>query len=189
MENFRKKIISWGAKLLLGLLIISFALWGIGDYTMGGKDGDEIIAQVGDQTISGRDLKFRVNNSVDRMRKIFGEKVSSEQLMAMGVIDQTLDNLIEESLFTQYAQKLGLVISDEILGTEIRTDKQFLDSSGKFHRDKFRQLINRLGYNEKTFMELYRKELIQRQLLSTINFAEVKPKQLLNDLAQHRGER
>ena len=53
MENFRKKIISWGAKLLLGLLIISFALWGIGDYTMGGKDGDEIIAQVGDQTISG----------------------------------------------------------------------------------------------------------------------------------------
>ena len=189
MENFRKKIISWGAKLLLGLLIISFALWGIGDYTMGGKDGDEIVAQVGDQAISGRDLKFRVNNSVDRMRKIFGEKVSSEQLMAMGVIDQTLDNLIEESLFTQYAQKLGLVISDEILGTEIRTDKQFLDSSGKFHRDKFRQLINRLGYNEKTFMELYRKELIQRQLLSTINFAEVKPKQLLNDLAQHRGER
>jgi len=189
MENFRKKIISWGAKLLLGLLIISFALWGIGDYTMGGKDSDEIIAQVGDHTISGRDLKFRVNNSVDRMRKIFGEKVSSEQLMAMGVIDQTLDNLIEESLFTQYAQKLGLVISDEILGTEIRTDKQFLDSSGKFHRDKFRQLINRLGYNEKTFMELYRKELIQRQLLSTINFAEVKPKQLLNDLAQHRGER
>ncbi len=189
MENFRKKIISWGAKLLLGLLIISFALWGIGDYTMGGKDGDEIVAQVGDQTISGRDLKFRVNNSVDRMRKIFGEKVSSEQLMAMGVIDQTLENLIEESLFTQYSQKLGLIISDEILGTEIRTDKQFLDSSGKFHRDKFRQLINRLGYNEKTFMELYRKELIQRQLLSTINFAEVKPKQLLNDLVQHRGER
>ena len=64
MENFRKKIISWGAKLLLGLLIISFALWGIGDYTMGGKDSDETIAQVGDHTISGRDLKFRVNNSV-----------------------------------------------------------------------------------------------------------------------------
>ena len=42
MENFRKKILSWGAKLLLGLLIISFALWGIGDYTMGGKDENEI---------------------------------------------------------------------------------------------------------------------------------------------------
>ena len=189
MENFRKKILSWGAKLLLGLLIISFALWGIGDYTMGGKDENEIIAQVGDQKISGSDLKFRVNNSIDRMRTLFGEKVSTEQLMAMGVIDQTLDSLIEESLFTQYSQKLGLIISDDILGAEIKTDKQFLDSSGKFHRDKFRQLINRLGYNEKTFMELYRKELIQRQLLSAINFALVKPKQLLNDLVQHRGEK
>ena len=60
MENFRKKILSWGAKLLLGLLIISFALWGIGDYTMGGKDENEIIAQVGDQKIGRASCRERV---------------------------------------------------------------------------------------------------------------------------------
>ena len=47
LGSFREKILSWGAKVLFGLLIISFGLWGIGDYNISGSNGNDAIAEVG----------------------------------------------------------------------------------------------------------------------------------------------
>ena len=47
LGSFREKILSWGAKVLFGLLIISFGLWGIGDYNISGSNANDAIAEVG----------------------------------------------------------------------------------------------------------------------------------------------
>ena len=69
--NFREKLLSWGAKLLLGLIIISFALWGIGDYTTNTGGDGQIVAEIGEQEISSRELESQIQGleTVDKYQK------------------------------------------------------------------------------------------------------------------------
>ena len=80
LGNFREKILSWGAKLLLGLLIISFGLWGIGDYTTNTGGDDQIVAEIGGQEISSRELESQIQVSISRMREILGQNITNERL-------------------------------------------------------------------------------------------------------------
>ena len=79
LGNFRERILSWGAKLLLGLLIISFGLWGIGDYTTNTGGEDQIVAEIGGQEISSRELESQIQVSISRMREILGQNITNEQ--------------------------------------------------------------------------------------------------------------
>ena len=59
LDTFRRGSKGWTAKILLGLLVLSFAVWGIADIFTGGQRGGA-LATVGDQ----RDLVRRVQPRV-----------------------------------------------------------------------------------------------------------------------------
>ena len=119
LGNFREKILSWGAKLLLGLLIISFGLWGIGDYTTNTGGDDQIVAEIGGQEISSRELESQIQVSISRMREVLGQNITNEQALAFGIVDQTLNGMVQEIIFSEGARNTGLIISDDLLNQEI----------------------------------------------------------------------
>ena len=119
LRNFREGILSWGAKILLGLLIISFGLWGIGDYTTGGGN-KRAVAEVGERQITDRELEDQVLNAFAKMRQILGGNVTDAQIRSMGIVDQTLNRMIEEQLFLEGARETGLMINDQLLRQVIR---------------------------------------------------------------------
>ena len=164
LGNLREKILSWGAKILLGLLIVSFALWGIGDYTTGNLGKDETVATIGEREISSRELKTQVDLSILRMRQVLGQELTNEQAISLGIVDQTLKGIVQETLLSEGAGEAGLMVGDESLGIAIRNDRQFKNRDGRFDRSIFQQALNRSGLNENSFAELYRKELLQEQL-------------------------
>ena len=189
LGNFRKKILSWGAKILFALLIISFGLWGIGDYTTGGGGNSEAVAEVGNRQITGQELKLRINKTLARMRQIVGQNFTNEQARSLGIVDQTLNSMIRENLFLEGADEVGLIINDHLMGQEIRDDKQFKNAGGQFDRDTFYQVLNRAGLNEASFSDLYRNELLQKQLLSTIELGLSVPISLTESIYRYRKER
>jgi len=189
LGNFREKILSWGAKLLLGLLIISFGLWGIGDYTTNPGGDDQIVAEIGGQEISSRELESQIQVSISRMREILGQNITNEQALSLGIVDQTLNGMVQETIFAEGASNTGLIISDDLLNQEIRGDKQFNNRAGQFDRNVFQQSINRAGYSEGTYVNLYRRELLQKQLLSAFEYGISVPAALTDSVLRYRNER
>ena len=114
------------------MLIISFGLWGIGDYNYSGSNANDSIAEVGGRAISARELDAEVQNAMARMRRLLGQDFSDEQARALGIIDQTLDTLVRKNVFIAGADKTGLIVNDEVLGQAIRNDDQKLPQVGKF---------------------------------------------------------
>ena len=167
LGSFREKILSWGAKVLFGLLIISFGLWGIGDYNYSGSNANDAIAEVGGRAISGRDLEAEVQNAMARMRRLLGQDFSDEQARALGIIDQSLDTLVRKNVFIAGAEKTGLIVNDEVLGQAIRNDDQF-KAAGQFDRQAFFQALNAAGLSEQAFASMYRVQLLQNQLICLV---------------------
>jgi len=188
LGTFREKILSWGAKILFALLIVSFGLWGIGDYNISGSSGNDAVAEVGDRPITGRELDTQVQNAMSRMRRLLGPDFSDEQARAMGIIDQTLNSLVQQNLFVEGARSAGLIVSDELLGQEIRDDDQF-KHGGQFNRNAFFQALNNAGLSEAAFAALYRSQLLQTQLLSSVDVGLAVPASLADTIYRYRNEK
>ena len=188
LGSFREKILSWGAKVLFGLLIISFGLWGIGDYNISGSNANDAIAEVGGRAISARDLDAEVQNAMARMRRLLGQDFSDEQARALGIIDQTLDTLVRKNVFIAGADKTGLIVNDEVLGQAIRNDDQF-KTAGQFDRQAFFQALTAAGLSEPAFVSMYRVQLLQNQLLSPIQLGLKVPASLTDQVYRYRKEK
>ncbi|MDG2033768.1 MAG: SurA N-terminal domain-containing protein, partial [Rhodospirillales bacterium] len=188
LGSFREKILSWGVKILFGLLIISFGLWGIGDYNMSGSNANDAIAEVGGRSITGRDLDTEVQNAMTRMRRLLGPDFSDEQARSLGIIDQTLKTLVRKNVFIAGAEKTGLIVNDDALGQAIRNDDQF-KTGGQFDRQAFFQALNTAGLSEAAFSSLYRVQLLQNQLLSPIQLGVTVPASLTDRVYRYRKER
>ena len=188
LGSFREKILSWGAKVLFGLLIISFGLWGIGDYNYSGSNANDAIAEVGGRAISGRELDAEVQNAMARMRRLLGQDFSDEQARALGIIDQTLDTLVRKNVFIAGAEKTGLIVNDEVLGQAIRNDDQF-KTAGQFDRQAFFQALTAAGLSEPAFVSMYRVQLLQNQLLSPIQLGLKVPASLTGQVYRYRKEK
>lgn len=187
LGSFREKILSWGAKILFGLLIISFGLWGIGDYNMSGSNSNDAIAEVGDRSITGRDLDTEVQNAMSRMRRLLGPDFSDEQARSLGIIDQTLNTLVRKNIFIVGAERTGLIVDDELLGRAIRNDDRF-QTGGQFDRQAFFHTLNTTGLSEGAFASLYRVQLLQNQLLSPIQLGVKVPASLTDRVYRYRKE-
>ena len=187
LGTFRDKILSWGAKILFGLLIVSFGLWGIGDYNISGSSGNDAVAEVGNRAITGRELETQVQNAMSRMRRLLGPEFTDEQARAMGLIDQTLNTLVQQNIFLAGAEAAGLIVNDELLGQAIRDEDQF-KSGGQFNRNAFFQALHNAGLSEAAYTKLYRGQLLQTQLLSSIDVGLAVPASLTDTVYRYRNE-
>ena len=70
--KFRQTLMSIGAKVLISLLVLSFAVWGIGDRLNFGAGSAATVATVGDQEIRRQAYVNEVERQVSRLRRALG---------------------------------------------------------------------------------------------------------------------
>ncbi|WP_440891978.1 peptidylprolyl isomerase [Aeromonas dhakensis] len=156
------------AKVILGLIILSFALAGVGSYLNG-------PARTAPATVNGTDitaaaLENAYRNERARMESQMGE--SFNQLAAnpdymkqfrRGV----LDRLIDQALFDSKARELGLRVSDEQIKQAIVAMPEFAEE-GKFNNDRYLQLIRRAGMTPEMFRDSLRQDMVRQQLMGAL---------------------
>ncbi|MDP7543412.1 MAG: SurA N-terminal domain-containing protein, partial [Alphaproteobacteria bacterium] len=167
LASLRSRASSWVVKILFGFLVLSFAVWGIGDIFRG-PGQDTVIASVGDIDIRAREFTAQLNRQIQGLNKAIGMELTDEQLRSMGLVDGTLDNLIERSLFDAAAADLGLSVSNELVRDRILSTKEFKDEDDRFSEFKFRRTLIESGYNEESYMVSLRQELSRIQLIDSI---------------------
>ncbi|MEI2680219.1 peptidylprolyl isomerase [Erwinia aphidicola] len=168
MDNLRAASNNVVLKILLGLIILSFVLTGVGGYLTGGN-GD-YAAKVNGQEISRAQLERAFSSERSRQQQMLGEQFSqlagNEGYMQQ-IRQQALSQLIDEQLLDQYAKDIGLAISDDQIKQAIFTQPAF-QTNGKFDNAKYLGMIGNLGFSADQYAEALRKQLTTQQLIQSV---------------------
>ena len=124
MQGIRKAGQSLIGKLIIavmfGFLIISFAIWGIGDIFRG--YGRNAVAVVGKTEIGLEQVRSAYQNEVQQLQRQQRRPISPELARALGLDQRVLSRLVTDATLDQTAAKMGLAVSDETVRNTLFAD-------------------------------------------------------------------
>lgn len=186
LQRLRKGAGSWLAKGLLGLLVLSFGVWGIADVFT--SSASQTVAEVGGQQIPVE--RFR-NAYQQRMRELTeqrGQPLSSAEAQALGLGNSVLAQLVAEATLDEHAQALGLSVTDDLLAAQIRDDPAFKGPAGTFDRFRFAQILRSNGLTEAGLLAAERDRSEREQLVDAMTGEMEAPLALRDGLTRYLSE-
>jgi peptidyl-prolyl cis-trans isomerase D len=191
MQAIRGRAGSIIIKVLFGLLIVSFGLWGVSDYLFFQDRAvrETVVAEVGDEKIQATELRRTLEPAVERMRAQFGGTVDMQLVKQLGVVDSVLDQLIDRSLLNQETERLGLDVPDEVIRSAIYENPAFRGPDGRFDRRLFAQALMMNRLSEDQLVARLRQEIPRNDLLQAVTSGVQPPRPLVEALYRHRNEK
>ncbi|MGP3590202.1 peptidylprolyl isomerase [Vagococcus sp. WN89Y] len=168
MDNLRAAANHVVLKIILGLILLSFVLTGVGNYLIGGNNN--YAAKVNGQEISRAQFENAVTNERNRMAQQLGDQFSelaSNENYMKAMRQQVLNRMIDEALLDQYAKNLGLGISDKQVKDAIFATQAF-QSNGHFDNARFNALVNQMGMSADQYAQALRNQLTSQQLINAV---------------------
>ncbi len=164
LEDIREKSQGLTAKIILGLIILTFAVAGVGSYT---NSVDTSVATVNGEAITQQAFNKAYQAQRGRMAQQFGEMfdtLSNDANYMANFRQGVLDNLINEKLIDQNSEALAIRVSDLRLKETIRKMPEF-QVDGAFDNNRYLAIINQAGFFQSSaFRDYLRVEMTRRQL-------------------------
>ena len=182
----RNKSKGWVAYLIVGLITVPFALFGIQDYAS--RSANTAIAKVDgediDINIYYQELSTQQRNLQQQLGAAYTQEIDN-------VLKQNLlDSLINEKLIENYANSLDIVTLDDEVKSVIEMNQAFL-VDGEFSQDRYLQLLRLNSYSPAAYeiaqSKALNREQIKRNLSGSAFMSSTQAKQL-NDLASQERE-
>ncbi|MCB1378008.1 MAG: SurA N-terminal domain-containing protein [Alphaproteobacteria bacterium] len=186
MDSMRNAAKSWMAKLLIGLLAVSFAVWGIADVFRGFNQG--ALATVGDTEVTAQEFNVAFNQYLQNLTRQTGQAFTPEDARKLGLDRSILNNLIQSAAIDDQARSLKLGVSDQFIADETAANPAFQDGSGKFDPEQFRRLLAANGFNEATYLARERKDRLREAITGSAEGSFAVPATLTEALYRHRNE-
>ena len=190
LERLRQSIAGTLAKILIGLLVVSFALWGIGDVF--GQSQDPVVAEVGGQDITASKFRRAFEQSFYQVRlqaREQGQDITIEQARRAGLDRQVLISLISRAVLEQNADIIGLAVSNEELIRQTQSDDTFQGPFGQFDASNFRNILRASNLTEEEYLAELELNLTQKQLTTIFTSQAPVPSSLIKQMAQAQNER
>ena len=170
LTGLRKAGQSWLGKavvaVLFGLLIVSFAIWGIGDIFRATPQA--AVARVGETEITSDAVRNAYQTELQRLSRQTRQTLTPEQARLLGLDRQVLDRLISEAALAEKARGLGLAVSDPLVARSITEEDVFKGATGSFDRSRFEEILNDNNLTEQGFVREQRAGLIRQQLVEAL---------------------
>jgi len=161
LQKLRDKTSGWIAIVVIGILIIPFAFFGVTDYFTGGAD--TWVAKVGKHEISQQDFSSRFEEHRSQMRQMLGERYDSSLVESAETRTAVLNRLVDEELLRQAATEQGIVISPAQLQSEIGKIGAF-QIDGQFNVDQYRMLLAGQNMSPREFERRILRDLETRSI-------------------------
>jgi peptidyl-prolyl cis-trans isomerase D len=188
LQSFRNASKSWIGKavvgVLFGLLIISFAVWGIGDIFRGGVR--TTVATVGKTEISAEQVRTAYQNEIQRLTRQLRQSITPDRARALGIETRVVTRLVTDATLSETAKGLGLAVSDDLVARAVRDDPTFRDASGQFSRTNFTEILRSVGMSEAQFIAEQRNVVARLQLAEAIG-AQLRVPAAARDVAHRYG--
>jgi peptidyl-prolyl cis-trans isomerase D len=187
LQALRNQASSWLIKALLGLLILSFAVWGINDVFLGERD--PVVVTVGDVQMTRSQVNDEIRDEMNRLQPLFGGRLNRAEADRMGITDQVVENLVSRAAVNQGAAEFGIVISDRMVARRIQSDPAFRNSRGEFDRTVFAQVLSRASMTEGFYVANLKRDLTASFINRAIGAAVTVPAAVVDPLVRFRAER
>lgn len=171
LQTIRDRASGWIAYIIIGLLIIPFALWGINQYFSGSAALD--AAQVG-----------KVNISLQEFQRTYQQRQRQFPQLDAGTLKVlVLQQMVNEQLLLQAADRLGLRVGDRQLSETIRSITPFQEN-GVFSTERYKQALRSQGLTEAAFEESLRRSQTVAQLQQGLTNSAIMTPAELNRLIE-----
>ena len=192
LRNINKASSTWLGKAIMaavmGVLVISFAIWGIADIFRGGFGQNE-VATVGGTDISIDQFRQFYNDKLQQLSRQMGRPVSPDQARSLGLDRQFLGQMIAQVTLDEQARNLHLGLSNADIAQRITSDPNFRGATGQFDRTRFEQMIRDAGYTEPRYVAEQRNVLLRRQIATTVGGDIVPPTVAMDAINRFQNER
>ncbi len=186
----RKASSNWLGKtimaVVMGVLIISFGVWGIADIFRG--FGQSTLATVGRTEISINEFRQLYTEKLQQIGRQFGRPLTTDQARAFGLDRQLLQQTIAEAALDEEARRLGLGQSEAETMRMIFNDPNFKGVGGAFDPGRFQATIRQFGFSEQRYVADQRRASLRRQIAGTISAGLEPPKVLIEALSRFQNE-
>ena len=191
LRGIHKASSTWLGKgvmaLVMGVLVISFAIWGIGDIFRG--FGLSSAVKIGKTEISIEQFREFYNERLRQFGRRLGRPITPDQARALGLDQQALRDLIAETTLDEQAKALRLGVTNDDIIRRITNDPNFRGPTGRFDRRIFEEVIRQAGYSEARFVDEQRNLLLRHQIADSVAGDLQVPATAMAALDQYQNEK
>ncbi len=171
--------------LVMGVIVVSFSIWGVGDVFRGFTA--QRLAKVGAGEVTVEQFRSAFQNDLRRIQQRMRRAVTAEEAHRAGMDLQVLERLITEVALDQKASNLGLATSDETAQRLIASEKAF-QTDGKFDAEKFKAVARDAGYTERSFLADQKAAYLRKALTDIVVTGVETPKLMIEAIHRFRNE-
>ena len=185
--------------ILFGMLIVSFAFWGVGDMLrMGGRTAEvahiggtkiPLYGWVGGASVSVNEVKDQFNRQLEGIQRQTGQRPEPEQALRFGLHVRALEEVIQRAVLDYTIQQFGLVVSDAEVRAAIARNPAFAGTGGSFDPLLFRNRLQNARISEQQYIIDMRREIAASQLFGAVRPDGLAPKSLRDDIFKMEAER
>ena len=160
---------SFFIKLLVGIIILPFVFWGMGDVFRGGNQN--VVATVDSEKISTQEF-------LNYLRQINLNEKQIKSLPKTDLVEQILSQYIGRKVMALEIEKIGVFVNDNSLRNIIKNDKLFYKDN-KFSRTEYEKFLIKSGITAPQFEANIAEQEKKRQFLNSLAGGIVIPETLV----------
>lgn len=161
LQNIRKNSQGTIAKVIVLLIVASFATFGMQSILIGSGNVD--VAEVNGEGISASELQQAINIQKRRLLSTLGDEINPSMLEDQMLQGPAMEGLIQQRLYLDEAERNGVVVADEAVKSRIMSMPQFAEN-GQFSAALYQNVLSSNGYSPALFHKLLKEEQITGQL-------------------------
>ncbi|WP_295388802.1 SurA N-terminal domain-containing protein [uncultured Thiodictyon sp.] len=186
LQQIHDRAKGWFAWLIIIMISIPFALWGIQSYIGGGSE--PVAGLVNGHEISERELDHRVQTERIQLREQMGAAYDPAQFDDKRLRQEALDAMIREALVVDAANRMGLRVADPVLRGQILAEPAF-QQDGHFDNAAYEQALKYQGLSPSQFEAQLRQRLVGSQLVRAVAGSELVTKTEREQYQRLTGQR
>jgi peptidyl-prolyl cis-trans isomerase D len=189
IEFFRTKVKdSIFLKILMGIVMLSFGVWGVGDFIGTGNLDPSIAVKVGKAEIRTDEFSRRYTQELERFKQSMGPAATAEEAFRRSIAQALIQDITRTATVNAAGRAMDVVIPPDTLRTSIREEKAFADQTGQFSQTQFAQALAQANITERGFVDMVEQDLRQQRMIRPIAANTGAPKALSDALFGYRTE-
>jgi peptidyl-prolyl cis-trans isomerase D len=187
LDSLRNVAQTWVVKVLMGLLVISFAGWGVSHTILGAIGGNAAI-RAGHSEVSPVDYRLAYDRQLAALSQRFGQRLTREQADAIGIGHQVQAQLVAGVVLDEQARTMSLGLSKDRLAQLAAEDPAFQGSDGRFNPAQFDAVLRNAGMTAQSYLDNRAQVARRQQIVEAVAEGIKVPDILLKAVALYKGE-
>jgi len=161
------KIRNFMVAILVGLLVVAFAVWGVND-VFTPNAGNAVIA-VGDKEVTQQDFEAQFSRELRILARERGEGLSNQQAYSQGLHNQILSRMVTDAVISLDADELGIGVNRRDARDSVKEIEVFQNElTGEFSEAKLNEILGQNQISRKQFERDTLRDLRRRQTVPSI---------------------